>query len=1229
MRKCLLFAVVLSVPAAAGAQDRPITDWLVRSPLPAERGSEGVTRDYLGNAPSVLPTVGDPDWRPARADSSGVLDFNTLGTGSTDWHAAWAHVYLFTPAERSVLLVLDSDDDLVARVNGQRLWVHVVPRGVGTGRDTVFVRLAAGWNSVLAKVINRTGGFALLGRLAPVPGDPPLDDVRFQLARPDGFAAHNYPATAVLVSPVTLAERPAWRAGSLSVAGTAMLTAWGGDSVTDVRVDVAGAAEAVTAPVLASGAPSEVALSWTLDALRDHATGVRPLEVRTTWRGGRRTDALTVSPAAAARLLTARLDLPGLAEDSGRAALTDTLIIPALLDGRTIDLHTVGMGPRATCTVNGAAAHGDAGRVTLCAPCRAGDRVTLRLTPDPSRPLWMIPYARAREPGYAEYADGHRYAAALTGAAPPVAPPDAVAWLATAGTPAGDSLRARYRAAFTPVTDRLRGDTLFLVGNSHIDAAWLWRWEETIDVVRNTWRTSLKLAEIFPGYVFAGSSAAYYAAMDRHEPGLADSLAAATDAGTWAPVGGWWVEADMNLPAGESLVRQGLYGQRYFVDRFGARSRVAWTPDTFGYPWTVPQILRGTGFDAFVTQKIRWNDSTTLPHNAFFWEGRDGTRIFTYNPYGYVHDLDPAALVPERVEDEERTGIGNQIVLYGVGDHGGGPTIEMLQRAENLRRVPAFPVMRYAAPEPALEAVRTARPDSAFAVWDDELYLEYHRGTYTTHAAIKARHRRSEARLQTAEALAVLDSVPYPHTALEAAWRRVLFNQFHDILPGSGIDSIYPDAHAFYDTAWAVLDSIVEPGFARLRARMDTRGGGRTPVVVFNPLGWTRSGLVRVAGENGDTITRFVPDVPALGAKVIDPRRDDSDHDAPQHGPGWIENDFLRVEVDTVTGAIVRLYDRRSGTEALARGGRGIVLQVLDDRPQQWDAWNVMPNPETWEVRAVRRYGGTAVHGNRAELEIERTWGSSTFRQTLVLHRDLPYLEIVHDVDWRERQKLLKLAFELAAAPDSAVYEIPYGTIGRSGQPRTQAERAKFEVPGQRWADVSDGVTGVAVLTRDKYGWDWRDNVLRLSLLKAPVWPDSTADRGRHRIRVAVYPHAGDWRAARVDRLAAEYNVPLLAAREPRHDGPLDREVAPVSVPSQAVRLDWVKRAEDSGALVLRLVEWHGTGDDVRVGMACPFTRARRATLLEDPGDELPRRDDAFWILLKPYEIATVLVECE
>jgi alpha-mannosidase len=1232
----------LLVSAGLSAQDLPVRRWLVRGPVKATAGPLG---DYLGGEATVLPDSGDTvaggAFLPIGADSLGGIDLNRVLAGATDQSAAYAHTYVFSPEDRTVLVVMDSDDDLVVWLNGQRVWAHVVARGMQSGSDTVAVRLAAGWNSVLLKAVNRSGGFGVLGRLARAPGEPPLDGIRLAYRRPPDSQAHHYPAPTVTASTLRLGSPPVWNRSRLEVPVTLAITVWGRDGLpggtTRVTQDsVRWSAESLTA--LPPGVPRTVTFRPGFDELRRAALGISPLAVAVTSAGTVQRTALPVDPGWLLRVWGGRIGTGTWVTDSTAEArhAQVRLVVPPALAGRAVDLLVAEFGPRARYQVNGAAGVWRDGALQLCAPCRAGDTLAVLIRLEPGRPWWTFPDAQVRDAGYAEFADGYGYAQRLTGHAPSIPQPDAREWLTALSGESGTYARLveRYTAAYAPLVAQIRQDTLHLVGNSHIDAAWLWPWSETVgDVIPNTWRTSLKLAAMFPGYVFAGSAAAYYDAMDRLQPTLADSLRAAANAGQWALVGGWWVEPDQNIPSGESLARQGLYGQRYFQRHYGHRARVGWTPDSFGYPWTLPQIYRQAGLDYFVTQKIRWNDSTQLPYDAFWWEGRDGTRLFTYNPFGYDHDLAPAQLIADRLDDVRRNaGIHHQIVLYGVGDHGGGPTIEMLQRAEQLRRVPTFPVMQYDNPDHALAAVRGSQPDSTFPVWRDELYLEKHRGTYTTQARQKWSARQSETRLRIAEALATMDAAAYPRAQLEGVWHRVLFNEFHDILPGSGIHQVYVDADAQYDSAWATLDTVTGRAFAALRSRMDTRGAARgsVPVVVFNALTWPRSAVVRVPLGGADSTTFLARDVPALGARVYTVRPHSpalaSRVAPPTVGPTWLENAYLRVEVDTATGVITRVYDKLSHREALAAGGRANVLQVFGDIPREWDAWDIGYTGEQWEVAetsAPVRHAGA----EQASVSFTRRWGHSSFRQTLILGRETPFLDVVNDVDWHETHKLLKVAFAFGVSPDSATYEIPYGTIGRSCRPRTQAERAKYEVSGQRWADLSDSSYGVSVLNDSKYGWDCHGNVLRLSLLRSPLWPDSLADRGTHHFRFAIYPHAGDWRAAHTERLAAEYNTPLVAAREAAHPGVLGRQSAYASVDASGVELTWVKRAEDSDALVLRLVEWTGRPATATVTLRPVIRAAHQSNFLEDAGEVLPVTAHTVRVLLHPFEIATLVVE--
>ena len=1255
-----LAAALLQAPAAGSRSPHPspIRYWLITQPLPTDTGAARLTKDYLGGERAAFPDS-DATWSPitTASDAAGVVDLNQLVRPPTTNSAVYAFTYLYSDREATRTLLLASDDDVVAWLNGQRVHAHEVARGTETERDTVVVRLATGWNTLLLKVVNQQGGFGFGGWLDG-------EAVRATNRRPVDARPGNLPAATVTAGPLKLAAPLVWSGAALETKGSSALTAWGPAVMRSVtaRLQAAGGTDTLvraTIDSLVPGTPQE--LSFTLDVRSLAAAAAAPAPPTLTIGWSARGGGVVVPTQAAAQvlaLLDGRITLNW--SDTGTTLATHVRV-PTLFAGLALDLLAAEFGPSpaARYTVNGAARPWRNGVVTLCARCAAGDSLAIRVERDGARPWWDPPRVRVEDRTYSDIAANVGLLPALGDSSGAVAAPDARSWLAAMLQPdkvAYRRLATQSEALLATHHARFSRDTIHLVGNSHIDAAWLWRADETQGVVENTWRTVLKLQEKFRDATFAASAAQYYQWLETRAPGLLDSIRAAADRGRWSVVGGWWLEADQNMPSGESLVRQGLYGQRYFQQRFGRRARIAWTPDSFGYPWTLPQIWRGLGMQAFVTQKIRWNDSTEFPHDAFVWEGLDGTRLFSYNPWGYDHDLNGAGLAREMGIDNRRTsGAHHMLVLYGVGDHGGGPTIEMLERREDLQRLPAFPVLQDATPEAALQTIRDAHPDSAWPVWKDELYLEYHRGTYTTQAWMKRRNRRSEELLGTAEMLAALDSAPYPRATLLHAWQQTLFNQFHDLLPGSGIRPIYIDAMAAYDSVEAAARPIRDAAFRHLAAQLDTRGRG-VPVVVFNPASWVRTSyaVVRVdaplsaladepqleaidaaqratrAVLSGDSLRFLAREVPALGFKVFWIRRGGGDAAAMLTGTkNRLENGLLVVEVDTLTGQLTRIYDKVARREVLSPSGRGNVLQLFGDRPRAWDAWDIGYTGEEWVLDSVRavRAGGDSLE---RWIEVEKPWNATRIVQRIILRRDERLVEIRNAVDWAERRKLLKVAFDWNVTADSAFYEIAYGAIGQPTAPSTQAERAKYEHAGHRWADLSDSTYGVSLLNDSKYGWDTRGHRMRLSLLRAPIWPDSLADRGHQEFRYAVYPHAQPWRYAETVRRGMEFNQPLLAASEAAHAGAAGRSWSFASVvDAENVYITALKRAEDTNAYVLRLVEWHGRPARATVTFGRPIARARLANLLEDPlsGVPLTRDRRSVSLTLRPWEIVTLLVD--
>ncbi len=851
--------------------------------------------------------------------------------------------------------------------------------------------------------------------------------------------------------------------------------------------------------------------------------------------------------------------------------------------------------------------------------------------------------------------------------------------------------------ALGPAAAAAKRDTLWAVGNSHIDAAWLWRWPETVDVVDATWGTATKLMRKYPEMQFAASSARYYDWLAARDPALLARIRSLAAAGRWHPVGGWWVEADANMPAGESFAHQALYGQREYRRLFGRYARVAWIPDTFGYNWQLPQIFRASGLDFLVTQKLRWNDTNpwTADRNVFWWQGRDGTRILTYIPYGYDHDLEPAELAREWRATGDSSAVAETYTLYGVGDHGGGPTMEMLDRRRALARVPTFPPVLDAAPDSVLAGMRAAMPANAPVV-DDELYLEYHRGVLTSQSETKRWNRRMEGLLGAAETAAAVAAEPaagrlastdrgtgrsatlaYPAERLRRAWRIALFNQFHDILPGSGIGPVYADADSMYRVADSLAASVLYDAGRTLAAGLDTRGPsqGDRAFLVLNPGGRARAGVVsiplsgrrgarRSAADGGgegewaaevvdergswlpsavanDTIYVRVADVPATGGKLVFLRQGEAARSAEPvaepfrwlrrmlrrpAAPKVLENAAMRVEIDPETGEIASLVDRATGREMVAAGARANVLMTQPDEPRQWDAWNIDSVNGPWTpVRGAVTVGPVMRDGLGKWVEVTRSGEGVRVRQRYRLPDMARRLDIATTVEWSASHRLLKAAFPWALSPDSVWAEIPYGAIGRPAVPSTRKDSARYETAMERWVDASEDGAGVALVNDGKYGYDVQGDTVRLTLLKAPKWPDPEADMGTHTFTYSVVPHTGDWRAAEVLSAAEELNRPLRAVAVRPHTG-TGVSFGLLHLEGGSVILSALKRGEDDPAvLVVRLVEREGRTTLTRLVLPGRF-EVREADLLERATTVGRAAEDGIGVRLRPWEVKTLLV---
>jgi len=876
----------------------------------------------------------------------------------------------------------------------------------------------------------------------------------------------------------------------------------------------------------------------------------------------------------------------------------------------------------------------------------------------------------------------------------------------------------------------LQQATLHLTGNSHIDAAWLWPVTETVDVVKRTFGTALQLMYEYPEYTYSQSAAAYNEWIADKYPDMNAEIKQRVQEGRWEIVGGMWVEPDLNMPDGESLVRQLLVGKRWFKQNYGVDVRIGWNPDSFGYTWQLPQIYKKSGIDYFVTQKMAWNDTNQMPFKFFWWESPDGSKVLAYFPHDYANDnLNPVRLARDFViAQKQATGLPGIMDLYGIGDHGGGPTRAILDEGQHWA-YPSIPAKvtpkiefgtaqsyftgleKQIAPESPVWDYRsiakgyTAPPAVAGKVniptWKSELYFEYHRGVMTTQANHKRNMRESEVEVLNAEKWAslawVLAGRAYPSVDLTEDWKKVLFNQFHDLAAGSGIGVIYKDAQKDYDVVRWSTDEIDAGALGAVAEKVNTAGAGKDPngqsIIVFNPLGWARGGEVTVRVRplektghvasvltgNGKTIvarvisrdeksgiadiqipihedTRFgYGSIPAFGYEVF---RIPSEKDGVGTGEGGIlakkvgtirtgssrpgpDDAFsirarnISVTVNALTGCITSLKDVRSDFEAIAPGGCGNELQAFKDTPKDYDAWNIDPGtldqPPTRITAAdsVEWVGGPE---NPGDIRVTRHWQNSKFVQTIHLDDTSEFVDIDNEIDWHESHVLLKAAFPLAATSDFATYEIPYGSIERPTTRNNSWEKAQFEVAAMRWADLGDGKHGLSVINDTKYGYDAVGNMLRLTLLRSPKWPDAEADMGHHHFHYALYPHAGTWKDALTVRHGYEYSYPLTAVVTTAHAGALPAQHSFASVGPENVVLTAVKKAEDAKGLIFRVYEWAGKESVAEFHVPAGATGATVTNMQEtaevgEGGAPLKVEGDVVKAPIKPYEILTIRVD--
>ena len=721
---------------------------------------------------------------------------------------------------------------------------------------------------------------------------------------------------------------------------------------------------------------------------------------------------------------------------------------------------------------------------------------------------------------------------------------------------------------------KLKARQIQCVGHAHLDMAWLWPIADTWEAAERTFRSILDLQADFPELTYTHSSPALFEWLEHNRPELFSQIQSKVEEGSWSIDAGLWIEPELNIISGESIVRQILYGQRYCQEKFGHISKIAWLPDSFGFCWQLPQILTKGGIETFATLKLSWNDTTQFPHQLFWWQAPDGSRILSIMLPPIGADIDPIKMSTHTKRWEDDTGIANALWLPGLGDHGGGPTRDMLEKARRWQESPFFPKLNFTTPNHYIESTISLSPSSSISprtnpysipTWESDLYLELHRGCYTTHADQKRSNRRSEDLLYQAEVFATIAQItanrPYPKADIEAAWKNLLFNQFHDILPGTSIPDVFEEAnkgwHHIQQVGQRVLDESLKAIASNIMLPPPPHPEAK-PFLIFNPLTWPQDAVVSIdlskvaldskpfnwivygpdqqicshqtvlnpSNEKAPCQVLFrITNLPALGYQCCWIRPDDAPANKPKLSKYILENQFLKATIDPLTGQIASLIEKSTQTEAISTSGN--ELQLFQDKNGYWDAWNIAPDYTNHRLPAPKLSSIQWVETGPVRQRIRTTYKTdrSSITQDYVLDISVPYLAVENCIFWDETHIMLKVNFPLTISSGTATYEIPFGAITRTTDPKTAAEKAQWEVPALRWANIGHHGFGVSILTDGKHGFDVSPTHIRLTLLKSSVWPDPAADKGTHRFTYAIYPHADTWQKARTVQHARAFTL--------------------------------------------------------------------------------------------------------
>ncbi|MBQ4109635.1 MAG: alpha-mannosidase [Clostridia bacterium] len=756
------------------------------------------------------------------------------------------------------------------------------------------------------------------------------------------------------------------------------------------------------------------------------------------------------------------------------------------------------------------------------------------------------------------------------------------------------------------------------IGHTHIDVAWLWTVAQTREKAQRSFSTVLNLMKRYDDYQFMSSQPQLYQHVKEADPELYEEIKKRVKEGRWEVEGAMWLEADTNLISGESLVRQILYGKRFMREEFGVESKMLWLPDVFGYSGALPQILKKSGVPKFFTAKMCWNETNDMPNDTFIWEGIDGTSVFAVLMPGYVNELKPSALKSFWKQFKNKSITDNAILTYGWGDGGGGPTAEMLENYKRLKYgIPGIPMAKI---EKASEYVdrtkesfekQTAELKKTLK-WRGEMYLEMHRGTYTSIAKNKKNNRKSELLYQEAETLSVADKIlnggEYPEAMFRKNITNILLNQFHDIIPGSSIKAVYDVTDAEYKVILGEGRKAADDKIANIKANLNTKGG----IFVYNPAPFEMSGYVEADGKK-----YFAGNVPAHGWKVIADAPVDSGIAVSEK---VIENDVIKVTFNDKYH-IVSVFDKVENREVLAKNSEANVFEIFEDYPRAFDAWEIT------EYYVQKKWIADNVSGVELlenGIRIKRKYQESEFVQDIVLEKGSKRIDFITKIDWHEDHVLLKSAFPVDVHSVNATYDIQFGNVERPTHRNNSWDAAKFEVCAHKWADLSEYGYGVSILNDCKYGYSIEDNMMKITLLKSATYPNPEADRGMNEFTYSFYPHTGDFRKGGTVQEGYKLNMPLEASKVAAAGGKLPEEYSVMKSDCENVVIETIKKAEADDSIIVRLYESYNSKVNAIVTAGFDFKEVYLCDMMENNIEKLENDGRNVKLHVKNFEIVTL-----